>query len=182
MISPKVTSHYSKALFELGSSHEELKKHLSELKKIVQLSDEETDLGQLFLLPIIDKEEKNKTLRSILKGKIDEKIIEFLCLLIEKDRIQYLKEIVLSYEKLVKKELGIVTVGMSTAVPADPKLKEKIYKKLKDAYPQNEIEIEEQVNPDIIGGMIITIENQMFDNSIRNRLDKLKKDLYQMKV
>lgn len=182
MIVNKVSSHYSKALFKLGSSPDELKSHLTQLKKIVQLSGEGTDLGSLLYLPTIGKEEKKKTLKEILTGKIEENLIQFLILLVDKDRIQFLPAIVQTYEQLVKRELGIVVARVTTAVPIEEEIREKIYQKLKAAYPKNQIEIDTKIDPEIVGGMVININNHMFDNSIRHRLDKFKKELYQMKV
>jgi len=120
-------------------------------------------------------------LQDLLLGKIDSQILNFLLLLIDKRRLDGLWDISKKYRQLVQKELGILNAHLITAVPIDVKLKEKVKSKLEQLY-RKKIEIQESVNPQIIGGMILMVDNQMIDHSIKNRLYRLKQNLLEANI
>ena len=171
-----LASHYSQALFKLASSKEQLKKHLSELEEVFALFEANPQLEQVLLAPSIDNQKKKKVLQDLLSDKVDNQLLHFLLLLIDKERFEYLSEIYTKYRRLTKQALDILVVQLITAVPVDLKVKEKLQNKLENIYRKS-IEIKESVDSSIIGGMILIMNNQMIDNSIRRRLNDLNQSL-----
>jgi F-type H+-transporting ATPase subunit delta len=176
-----VASHYSQALFKVASSKGQLEKHLSELEKVMDLLKTHPQLQQILSNPSVNNQKKKKVLQDLLLGKIDSQILNFLLLLIDKRRLDGLWDISKKYRQLVQKELGILNAHLITAVPIDVKLKEKVKSKLEQLY-RKKIEIQESVNPQIIGGMILMVDNQMIDHSIKNRLYRLKQNLLEANI
>lgn len=176
-----VASHYSQALFKIASSKEQLEKHLSELEKIIDLLKAYPQLQQILSNPSVENEKKKKVLQDLLLNKIDGQILNFLLLLIDKGRFDDLWDISKKYRQLVQKELGILNAHLITAVPIDVKLKEKVKSKLEQFY-RKRIEFQDSVDPQIIGGMILMVDNQMIDHSIKNRLSRLKQNLLEANI
>lgn len=173
--------HYSQALFKIAPSKEQLQKHLSELEQVFALLEANPQLQQVLAAPSIDKQKKKKVLQDLLLGKIDQQLLYFLLLLLDKDRFGYLSEITAEYCRLVNQELSILVAQLITAIPVNSAIKEKVQSKL-EAFYRKKVEINESVDPKIIGGMILIINNQMIDNSIRNRLNELKDNLLEANI
>ncbi len=176
-----LTSHYSQALFKLSPSKEMLKKYLSDLEEVFALFKASPQLQEVLLAPSIDNEKKKKVLQDLLTSKIDPVILSFLLLLIDKERFEFLPEISNEFRQLAEKELDILVVHLITAVPADAKVKEKLQSKLENTY-RKKVEFKEKVDPTILGGMIVIMNNQMIDYSIRSRLNQLNQSLLEATI
>ena len=77
---------------------------------------------------------------------------------------------------MLNEKAGVLQAELVTAHPIDPKIIEDLKEKLKKAY-QKEIKMDQQINPSIIGGGVLTIGNQMWDFSIKSRLKQMKQTL-----
>jgi F-type H+-transporting ATPase subunit delta len=173
----KAAGRYSKALFNLASSKQELEQQLSDLEQVVGLLD---PLMPFFYSPQISQKEKEAVLDKNLKGRFDDKLLSFLLFLLKKRRLKDLSDIVQDYRRLVREELGVLEVRVVTAVPLDRDIKEKLQVKLEKVYPKK-IEIQEEVDPELIGGGMVIMGNQLIDFSIRDKLARLKESLLSTK-
>ena len=86
-----------------------------------------------------------------------------------------------AYRSLYEKEKGIVEVRTITAIPLEDALKEELIRKL-EARTKKTIRIKPEVDPDIIGGMILVMEDNILDGSIRYKLEQLKRRLGESRV
>ncbi|CUI17261.1 ATP synthase subunit delta [Candidatus Protochlamydia naegleriophila] len=181
MIAKAVASRYSKALVDAATSPEQLEKHLAALEEIADLLQAMPKLREFLFDPHLSTRNKKNILQRLFGERLDKTILSFLYLLIEKGRFKYLSEIRKEYHRLVKQKLGIIEARLITAVPAEDALKEKVKDKLEKAYRKT-IDIKSEVRPDIIGGMILIVGHKMIDDSVKQRLAKLKDSLLAAKV
>ena len=105
----------------------------------------------------------------MFKSSIDDLSLRFLQLLIEKKRENQLKNICLYVISLYKQEQGIQEGMITTAKPLEEEHKQDILKFITKKFKMK-IELSEKVDPDIIGGFILRIEDQQINSSIRARL------------
>lgn len=170
-----VASKYSKALFNLTPSVQDLEKRLSRLQEIIKLLDKPY-LKNFFASPQISQQQKMEFLKEVLKQNVDSELLSFFLLLLEKKRLKYLPEIAKHYSELIRNKKGILKARLLTAFPLDEKTRASLKEKLDQMYHKN-IEIDNQIDPSLIGGGIIFIGSQMLDFSLNGKLSKLKKDL-----
>jgi len=181
MIAGEVGSRYARALFNLASSKAELESGQLELEALVEALKNNPRLRTFLSAPQIKREEKRRALQAILAGKVDQKFLNLLYFVLEKGRMNFLAVISREYHHRVKESLGIIETNLITAVPAEPVLKERLREKLEKAY-RKKIEMKEKVDPQLVGGVILVLGNQVMDWSIRDRLLSLKESLLEVRV
>lgn len=172
----EVALKYAKALFHLTSSKEQLESRLVDLKQIEHVITQKPQLRTFFSSPQISQEKKEKVLQNSLGSHIDSQLLSFCTLLLEKRRFKYFSEIVKKYEKMVMAKLDLLEGRLITAMPIDAELKAKVQQVLEKRY-QKKVILKDEVNPHLLGGGILLIDNQQLDFSIRGKLNRLKDDL-----
>lgn len=170
---------YSDVMLEIAvenSTAEELDKELYALSGIIR---ENPELTAAMGAPTIADKEKTALLENIFKGRVSEITLNFLCVLAEKNRFGYLERIAEEYRRGYYKMYGISEVTVTTAVPLKDNAREKLILKLKKMYGEKIILIE-KVDPDIIGGMMISCGGSMMDGSVKTKLGDMHKQIKDM--
>lgn len=173
MMKVKRADKYSKALIRLADSKEGLEKQLSEFEWLLYTLKEVPMLKQFLNHRLIQAEEKKKALEKLFNNSHNDQILDFLCFLIDKKRINDLEIIIEEHRSLAKEKLGIIEAHLVTAIPIDGKIEEKIKGELETFYRQK-VEIQSKINPQILGGIVLTVGNKILDNSVRNQFIELK--------
>jgi F-type H+-transporting ATPase subunit delta len=130
-----------------------------------------------FFSPYFSSAEKRDGLRKVLDGAEPE-LINFLELLAEKHRVPVIYRIERQFDALGKKENKRLGVTVTSAVELDPEIAKRIGAEI-EKQTGNKVELESRVDTDIIGGLVLQVGNMVLDASIRNRLDKLRKNIAQ---
>jgi F-type H+-transporting ATPase subunit delta len=131
--------------------------------------------------PQVLDETKKSLLRKVFTERIDRLLVEFLVVLVDKNRIGYLPEIIDEYARLVEAEQGVGRVTVVTAVPLNDAERKKLSAKMV-AKTGLKIVLEEKVDPAIVGGMIVVLHDEIIDGSIRHGLNLLKEQLEKVRV
>ena len=141
----------------------------------------DADFRNFLSAPQISPDKKEALVRTVFGERLDQLLLQFLMVLIDKHRVNYLIEIIDEFDRLVKAEKGILKATVITAVPMNEAEEEKVITRLA-AMTGMKIELEPKVDRTIIGGMIIVMHNQIIDGSIRNYLKSIKDQLASVKV
>ncbi len=171
-----ITVRYAKALYQVGDESKKLDSIKEGVDLLLSSFKESPELTILLESPVIKTSEKKKIFSSVFSGNIDDYVINFFNLLSDNKREPYLKDMCLYFLEMYKKNLGIEEAVITTALPLDAKYKQEILsileKKLK-----RKIELNELVNPAIIGGFKLRIDDQQVDASIAAKLRHIKNEL-----
>jgi F-type H+-transporting ATPase subunit delta len=139
------------------------------------------ELRSFLSAPQIATETKEEVVRTVFGGRLDVLLLQFLMVLIEKHRVNYLLEIIDEFDRLVKAEKGILKATVITAVPMSEQEEEQVITQL-TAKTGMKIELEPKVDRSIIGGMIVMMHNQIIDGSIKHYLKTIEEQLAGVKV
>lgn len=169
----KVAKRYAKSLLDLGVEQKVEDKIKDDMLMIHQLCDENRDFSAFLGSPIIQTRKKLKALEAIFDGKVEKMSLAFMKLLAKNNRENILEEISLGYIDLYKKHKGILEVFVKSAQPLEKSTKELIVSKVKKHF-EGTIELHESVQEDLIGGFIVSIEDQQIDASVKSQLANLK--------
>lgn len=167
---------YAEALYDVAKSKGKVEKYIQDLDDIVKVIDENAELKNVVKHPEISTKEKKKFFISLFKGKIDEDLLTFLLILIEKDRILYLKEKVDEFKKIDLENRNTAIVSVTSAQPLKDYQKEALIGKLSEKY-NHRIILDEKVDPEILGGMIIRIGDDLIDASLKTVLADAKSQM-----
>lgn len=147
---------------------------LDNLYKIKNLLEESSDLKTLMQNPTISPLKKYEIFEDIFKNELDEKIKSFIKILIEKNRFDILEQIITAYKNEADRINNNQKVEIISAIELTDEYKKEIVKKLEYKLKKNIIP-QWIIDEEIIGGLVIKIEDDIIDNSIKNKLDKINK-------
>ncbi|WP_290772305.1 ATP synthase F1 subunit delta [Anaerofustis sp.] len=139
------------------------------------------NLYKLLINETVKKEDKKNVLKNIFDSKDNILLKNFINLLIDKNRIAEIKLIYLNFKDLYLKDKGILNVEVVSAVKLSDEMKLSLKNKLTDKF-NKDIILTEKVDKDIIGGIVLYIDGNMIDLSVKNELDTIKRQLKETKI
>ncbi|MFQ5686931.1 MAG: ATP synthase F1 subunit delta [Candidatus Scalindua sp.] len=177
MIEDSLATGYAQALFEVASkrgSAGDMEKDLDGIKNLLETNRKFRDI---LYHPSITKTEKKDIIDKIIAPQCSSKWVKnLLYILVDKRREKILDYLPSVFKGVARRIRGVVSVKVQTVFPLTEirlaKLKENLEKLTK-----KEVVLEKEVNREIIGGMVIRIENKIIDGSVINHLKNLKMNL-----
>lgn len=177
MSAGRIASRYAKSLLELAQDQGKLDRILQDIQGF-QTALENRDLFLLIKSPIIKADKKLKVFKALFEGKLDPLTAAFFDIIIKKGREKFLPEISASFEDQYRKVNNITKAEVTTATPLTDTLLEEIKLGLtKFGADPSKVELDVTVNPDILGGFVLEVEDRLYDASVKSKLAKMKKEL-----
>jgi ATP synthase F1 delta subunit len=173
----EVARVYAEAFFDVAKQKGTLDEVGVQLGEFVDALDRDRDLQVFFFSPHFSSAEKADGLERALEGA-DPELVNFLELLIEKNRMTEIFRIRRQFEELWKQENKRIDVTVTSAVELDPSVVEKIGEEI-ERQTGRKVELASRVEDDILGGIVLQVGNMVLDASIRSRLEKLRKSVAQ---
>ena len=173
---PKLARRYAKAFFEFSQERDSVEDVIKDIRLIQSVLSENKEFKTIICSPIIRVDKKNGILNEIFQTRVHAITLQYLTLILRKGRECELDIICDEYDQLYKKFKRIATLTIQSADTLDRNMVETIRQKVKD-YLDMEIEIIEQLNPCLIGGVRLNFNDYLFDASIQGHIDRLKKQL-----
>jgi F-type H+-transporting ATPase subunit delta len=167
---------YSHALFETSRDKNLMDSFLEQMKDIAAAFKAHEELIEFFNHPNIKDEEKSKVLKDIFKD-VDDAIIKLIQLLIGHGRIHEIGIVYEGFKKAVYEFKGVRIASAVTAVPMDTEELEALRLKLSQKYA-TKFEVENMVDPEVLGGVYLKIEDEVIDGSVRGQLERMRKELF----
>lgn len=171
-----VSERYALSLYEVAQSEGLVDQLFDELETVSRLFGEYPDYLKILTTPSIPFSEKKDVIGQVFAGRFHPYIVNFLMLLTERMRIGAIGEMAAAYKQLHDHAAGICEVTAVTAVPLSDALSEKLKEKM-TSVTGKQIRLKNKVDPKLIGGVLVRIENNQIDDTIRHRLDELARQL-----
>jgi F-type H+-transporting ATPase subunit delta len=168
---------YAEALFDVAREKGKLDAIRDELGQLVDAVEGNRDLQVFFFSPYFSSAEKVEGLKRAISGA-DAELINFLDLLIEKQRMPEVFRIRRHFDELWKQENRRIDVTVTSAVELDPTVVEKVGEEIERQTGQK-VDLASRVDAEILGGIVLQVGNKVLDASIRSRLEKLRKSVAQ---
>lgn len=172
-----VSRTYGDALFELALEEKRLDEFFKEAEFVRDTFQNNEELLKVLHHPKIAKQEKLSFIHTVFEGYVSEEMQGFLNIIITKDRYGEVIPIFAYFIQRVKRHKGIGLAKVTSAIELDSEQKGSIEKKLLATTKYQSFEMEYQVDPAILGGLIIRIDDRVADSSLKTQLDMLTKKL-----
>jgi ATP synthase F1 delta subunit len=166
---------YARSLFEVAKEQDKLDVVREQLGQFAEALDGNRELSIYFFSPYFSTPEKKDGLGKLLEG-VDPVVANFLALLIENHRMPAIFRVRRAYDALWEHENQRLPVTVTSAVALD----EATVKAIGDAIGKQtgqQVELTANVDPDVLGGLIVRVGNSILDASIRNRLENLRRSV-----
>ena len=134
------------------------------------------DLVVFLYSPQVRTEEKKEMLQKVFGASIEPVLLHFFYLLLDKKRIENIRDIGEEFADQVEKDQGVVRARVVTAIEMPADLAEQLQARLA-ALTGARIVLENKIDPAVIGGVCVTMGDQILDGTVRTNLDLLKKKL-----
>ncbi len=168
---------YAEALFDVAKEKGKLDAVRDELAQFVDAVDGNRELQVFFFSPYFSSAEKVAGLKRAVSDA-DAELVNFLELLIEKQRMPEIFRIRRQLDELWKQENRRIDVTVTSAVTLEPSVVEKVGEEIERQTGQK-VELSSRVDAEILGGIVLQVGNKVLDASIRSRLEKLRKSVAQ---
>ena len=177
----QVAVRYAKSIFLLA----EEKNIVEEIRNDIQLVESAfsafPDLKESIDNPVLNTSIKKSILTDIFKDKLNEYSFNFLLLILDNKREGSFYDIFRDFDDIYRKSKNIEKAKITSVEKLDKDTVESILKTLEASFNTN-VELEEEVNADLIGGLIIQVEDKKYDFSIAGKLSKIDAELKQAKI
>ena len=164
---------YALALYEVAKEKDKVDEYINDLREICDLIENNKEFYEVVKHPQISTKNKKRTFINIFKGKIDEELLSFLLILIEKDRILYLREKLNEMEKIDLERKNILSAVVKTAVPLLESEISNLQEKLEKQY-NKKIIMTTEIDKSLLGGVYVRVGNDVIDGTIKSKLEEMK--------
>jgi F-type H+-transporting ATPase subunit delta len=166
---------YANALFEAARDRDRLETVREQLQQVVEAEAQVPELRELLRNPQLDPRARAAALEDVL-GDADELLRNFLLVLADKGRTGQLEEIARELERLIARHEGIVHAELTTAVELSDDEARTLLAQIEEASGRK-VEATRNVDPDLIGGIVLQVGSHRLDASVRGRLERLRRQL-----
>jgi F-type H+-transporting ATPase subunit delta len=166
---------YARSLFEVAREQDKLDVIREQLGAFADALEADRELTVFFFSPYFSAKEKEDALGRAVQGA-DETLLNFLRLLIENHRMPAIFRVRRELERLWARERRVLPVEITSAVELDEATVRAIGDRI-GRQTDRRVELTAQVEPDILGGIVLRVGNQILDASIRNRLERLRRQV-----
>lgn len=170
-----VSRVYAHALLELAFGKGVHQEVLRDLKEVAQLLSDQPKALHFLVTPNIRKESKRQVIDRAFGGRVSEIVQNFLKILVDKGRAQELLQIVHDYERGYHERQGELVVRLASAQPLDEEERDQLRSALRKKYgtAYNDFILQEHVEPALLGGLVLRTGDNVYDASLRSRLEAL---------
>ena len=169
----EIYDRYATALFELADEDKCLDAVASDLKALQQQYDDSEDLRRLINSPVVDRDDQLRAVTAITERmQVHELTKKFMCLLASKRRLFALGGIMTSFLEELARRRGEVTAEVTSARSLSDEQTSAIEAALRAAVG-SKVSVNHNVDPDLIGGLVVRVGSRMVDSSLRTKLQKL---------
>lgn len=176
MISRTVAGRYAQALYDAARDKELTAVIDGELALLGKELRGNEDLRILLFGRAMTMTEKKDLLAAAFGSGMEQLTLNFLCLVVDKERESWLPDIIDAYHGLCVKEQGIVQAHLITPQPADEAFQRRLAELL-DQGQGLKLEFSCQTDPSLMGGAVVKIEDKVIDLSLKKQFEMIREEM-----
>jgi F-type H+-transporting ATPase subunit delta len=168
---------YARALLGAAAKSQAVDQVVEQLTAFVQEGlRKHATLAEVLSSPRITADEKVRVLERLLRGQVHDLLLNFLKVTAQRGRLSDLAEIQQAAVRLRDEQLGRVRVEVRSAEPLSDSQRELIKTQLSSKFG-SQIELREQVDKQLLGGLVVRVGDTVYDASVVGRLNALAKSI-----
>jgi len=181
MASSKVSNRYAQSFLDTSIEKNILAKVSEDFEFVYQTIVKNDELQRAFKSPVIKSETKQSILKEIFEKIISKDSMDFLNFVITKNREEFFKEILESFESLKNEYIGVVKVDVITAFDFAEDQKKQLQQRF-ESYLKKKARLTFKVDKKIIGGFVAKVGDTIYNASVFHQLGLLKKHFLQSSI
>jgi F-type H+-transporting ATPase subunit delta len=175
LISSDLAKRYARAFFDIAVEEGKIEDYGRELAAFASLIVQNKALQEFLANPIFELKSKKNVIEELLgRTQISGRTANFLRLLVDKQRINFLGEVENAYREFMDKSLKKVRVSVKTPYPLTSELEGALKQRVAEMTGK-EVEMTVEDDASLIGGLIVRVGDTMYDGSIKTQLGNIRK-------
>ena len=171
-VAPELTRNYAEAL--LAASGDRAEAVVGDLEAVRdEMLDPHPDFASILASPTVKDAEKDRLLVKTLDGRVDETVVRFLRVLNRHGRLGMLPSVIRQARTTLDRRLKRKAVTVRSAVPLDDAQQAALAERLTAMIHASPV-ITLEVDPSLLGGLVVQVGDAVYDASVRNRLERLR--------
>ena len=172
----RVAKPYARALYDAALEQDALESIIADMDKLRELIEQSEEFTQLIHSPVLSPQFKSETFQQLFADAMQPLTINFFKLLALKQRERYLIAIMDVFSEIVDEAAGRLVAKVTAAVPITSEQEERLIQQL-SAYSGKQVRLETTTDAQIQGGVIVQLDDTVFDASVASQLQRLKQQL-----
>ena len=169
-----IPHRHAKALYKFALEHGNTDRVYEEMKSVIDAFSSNPGMQKVLANPFVSRDDKAALLKTAAGEMVENDYLGFIKLILDMNREEYAWRMALAYRDIYRKINNISQVKVTTAVKFDDVEMDKLFNLVKKSFPASTLEISTAVDPDIIGGFIIDVDDSRMDASISNEIEQLR--------
>ncbi|MDX1642943.1 MAG: ATP synthase F1 subunit delta [Thermoanaerobaculia bacterium] len=167
---------YARSMLEVAresGAEESLYEELRDLVSVIESGDEIT---RFFSSPLVDTAVRRDSLEATLRGRASDLLVDALQVVNRKGRLDLLPEIAEAYRRELRELRGEIEVDVTSAIELGEPTRERLLELVSEITGKTGV-LQETVEPDVLGGLVLRIGGEKIDMSLEQQLDALSRKL-----
>lgn len=177
MIGGSLARRYARALLDIGQEEKQLRRVLGEAEGFSAMLSGTPELHEMLFAAEVNRRDKGEWLgAAVTKLGFLPTTRNFLLLLVEKKRLEVLPQIIVELRRMVEELEGVERVEVTSSAALSPAQRDQLSAAVA-AKTGKKIELEEKVDPAVLGGMIVKVGSTVYDGSVRTQILQIRENL-----
>ena len=164
---------YALALYQVAEEKNKVDEFMNDLETICDLIDNDNDFFTVIKHPQISTRKKKEIFINIFKDKIDEELLSFLLILIEKKRISHIRKKLDQMKEIYLEKHNTLEAVVKSAVPLLDEEVNQLKGKIETKY-NKKIQMKLVVDKTLLGGLYVRVGDDVIDGTVKSKLDEMK--------
>jgi len=167
---------YARSVLDLANAKNQAEQVGAELGEIRQLLIENSAFASFLQNPAVGSEQRIAAVKRIFAGRVNPLVLNLMGVMNEKGRLGSLGEVCDAYDELLEQQLGKIEVDVTVARRLGPEELEDVRRRISAAMKRDAV-VHQYVDESIIGGIIIRVQDQLIDGSVKKQLETLRRKM-----
>ena len=169
-----LSARYATALFELAQERKVVDAVADDLAQLQAMIDDSDDLRRLITSPLFSRDEQSKAMAALTeKAGLSEIVCNTVGVIAQNRRLFALEDVIRAYRSLVSEHRGEIEAEVTSAAPLSDSQRGALEAALKEAIGST-VAVTTDVDPELLGGMVVRVGSRMIDSSLRTKLQRLQ--------
>ena len=169
-----IPKRYAKALYKLAVENGDSQEIYEQLKPLSRGFSGLDDIKRVLLNPYVAEADKGRVMMQLVGAKPGSSLDKFMLLVIRNNRAEFLRKIALAYVNFYRQEHDIAKVEITSATQLPPEQADAIVDIVRKQMPGITLEVDQDLDPNLIGGFTVKVGDVLLDASVKNELNKLR--------
>ncbi len=171
-----VAYRYARSLMDMAREKGQLDAMQADMRLVASTCEENRELVVILKSPVVKSDAKGRILKGIFGEKVGAITLAYMDILVRKGREALLPDVAAAFTELFKVDQNIMTAVVTSAVALNADTRAQVIALAKKQHPGKTIDLQEKVDPALIGGLSIRIGDEQYDGTVSRRLADLRRE------